>query len=38
MKHIEVWFHWFVTRGLLSRYDSVYMVKYSMKLKKGIPD
>lgn len=35
MKHIEVWF---VTRGLLSRYDSVYMVKYSMKLKKGIPD
>lgn len=35
MKHIEVWF---VTRGLLSWYDSVYMVKYSMKLKKGIHD
>lgn len=32
MKHIEVWF---VTRGLLSRYDSVYMVKVFNEVKEG---
>lgn len=35
MKYIEVWF---VIRGFLLWYDSVYMVKYLMKLKKGIFD